>query len=193
MAVKRSPRKSDEIELNSSAAVVLGLLSFGQAQTGYELRQLGAEVLKFFWTVPAMSQVYRDLERLESLGLVDSIDDAQGDRPRTAYRINQAGTAALATWLNDGPLEPPSIRLPVALRVLFGHAMDRQRLLAQLEAHRDWLNETIEQLATLEQSLAVDPSLELQHRLAQWGQALHRGDRRGLDSVVAHLRDKSPS
>jgi hypothetical protein len=49
---------------------VLGLLSFGRELTGYELKQWADDSLGFFYTAPAMSQIYSELERLRGAGLV---------------------------------------------------------------------------------------------------------------------------
>ncbi len=49
---------------------VLGLLTFGDELTGYELKQRADSTLRFYWVAPAMSQIYTELARLTSHGLV---------------------------------------------------------------------------------------------------------------------------
>ena len=57
-------------DLPMTAYALLGLLSFGDSLTGYELKQRADRTLRFYWVSPAMSQVYSELERLHDLGLV---------------------------------------------------------------------------------------------------------------------------
>ena len=53
-----------------TAYAILGLLTFGDELTGYEVKQRADVTLRFYWVSPAMSQVYTELRRLTGLGLV---------------------------------------------------------------------------------------------------------------------------
>ena len=57
-------------DLPVTAYALLGLLSFGDSLTGYELKQRADRTLRFYWVSPAMSQVYSELDRLHEHGLV---------------------------------------------------------------------------------------------------------------------------
>ena len=78
-------------DLPMTAYALLGLLSFGDPLTGYELKQRADRTLRYYWVSPAMSQVYSELERLHDLGLVRR----HGDERTTSYSMTAAGT--------DGP------------------------------------------------------------------------------------------
>ncbi len=43
---------------------ILGLLTFGDELTGYEIKQRADVTLRFYWVSPAMSQIYTELRRL---------------------------------------------------------------------------------------------------------------------------------
>ncbi|MCP3818723.1 hypothetical protein NLX86_11540 [Streptomyces sp. A3M-1-3] len=51
---------------------MLGLLSFPGARTGYELKKWADASLRFFYWSPAISQIYAELRRLETLGYATS-------------------------------------------------------------------------------------------------------------------------
>ena len=59
---------------------ILGLLTFGDELTGYEIKQRADVTLRFYWVSPAMSQIYTELRRLTGLGLVRA--DARPDDGR---------------------------------------------------------------------------------------------------------------
>jgi DNA-binding PadR family transcriptional regulator len=111
---------------------LLGLLSFGRELSGYELKQW-ADNLRFFWSAPAMSQVYRELERLAAAGLVIQRSVVrEGTRATKVYRLSAVGEQAVRAWLATPP-GPPVLRHPVALRVFFGHLLEPGALRAAIE------------------------------------------------------------
>ena len=85
--------------LPGSAYAVLGLLSFGAELSGYELRQLALNSLRFFYWTPAQSQIYRELRRLQHREKLQGAEAAQGTGgtvgsyapPRSAGRYRGAG------------------------------------------------------------------------------------------------------
>ena len=115
---------------------LLGLLSFGDELSGYELKQR-ADNLRFFWSAPAMSQVYREVERLTAAGLVTQRRVVRdGARSTKVYGLTAAGERAVRAWLATPP-DPPVLRHPVALRVFFGHVARPGRLEEVLKAGAD--------------------------------------------------------
>ena len=63
-------------DLPTTSYALLGLLTFGDDLTGYELKQRADSTLRFYWVSPAMSQVYTELSRLAEHGLVRARDAA---------------------------------------------------------------------------------------------------------------------
>src|SRR5260370_40166839 len=86
-------------DLPPTAWAVLGLLSFDRELSGYDLRKWANASLRFFYGSPAMSQIYRELRRLEGGGDAASPPAAEGARRKGPYRITPAGRAAPAPRL----------------------------------------------------------------------------------------------
>ena len=118
-------------DLPITAYALLGLLSFGDSLTGYELKQRADRTLRFYWVSPAMSQVYSELDRLHELGLVKG----RGDERTTSYSLTKRGTSALTQWLDTSPVGFPVLKHPVALRLLLGALMDPARVTTMLRDH----------------------------------------------------------
>jgi DNA-binding PadR family transcriptional regulator len=161
---------------------LLGLLSFGRELSGYELKQW-ADNLRFFWSAPAMSQVYREVERLAAAGLVTQRRVVRdGARSTKVYRLTPEGEQVVREWLALPP-GPPVLRHPVALRVFFGHLLDPDELRAAVEAHRAWCDEMLDQLGQVRAGLGDDERWRYVARVAEWGLDYYRGEQAAVDGV----------
>ncbi|MEO7941884.1 MAG: helix-turn-helix transcriptional regulator [Marmoricola sp.] len=114
-----------------TAYALLGLLSFGDPLTGYELKQRADRTLRFYWVSPAMSQVYSELERLHGLGLVRR----HGEDRTTSYSLTRRGRTALTRWMTETPVGFPVLKHPVALRLLLGALVDPASISSMLRDH----------------------------------------------------------
>ena len=121
----------DSVEVNATAAALLGMLR-GGAATGYELAARAEEELGDFWTV-TRSQVYRELTGMSERGLVQP--QQPGPRDRRPYQLTDAGRAAFSVWLHQ---EPGSdvVRIPLLLRLAFADAIEPSRLAELTAAQR---------------------------------------------------------
>ncbi|WP_017594041.1 PadR family transcriptional regulator [Nocardiopsis potens] len=136
MPTRDAPGPRANLPVNAWA--ILGLLSFGTELTGYQLRQWAENVLGFFHSVPAMSQIYTELRRLEQHGYARGAEEeAPGGRARRAYRITPEGRAALAAWIDEEPVEQPTARNGAMLRLWLGAHASPERLRGILREHRD--------------------------------------------------------
>jgi len=168
---------------------LLGLLSFGRELSGYELKQWADDSLRFFWTAPAMSQVYREIERLADVGLVARRSVVRdGTRPTKVYRLTPEGERAVRAWLAEPP-EPPSLKHPIALRVFFGHLLDPEDLRKALVAHRDWCEQTLADLEQVRQNLGDDQHWRNAVLVADWGLDYYRGDLAAVEGVGSAALD----
>ena len=66
------------MNLSMTSYAILGLLAFdGESETkgltGYELKQRADRTLRFYWTSPAMSQIYTELDKLLERDLVHAV------------------------------------------------------------------------------------------------------------------------
>lgn len=184
MAVKQQP----DDWLPTTSYVVLGLLSFGTRLTGYEIRQWALGSTRFFWSAPAMSQIYRELERLQGLGLVDELDESgDHERARTTYAVTPRGRRELKRWIDESPYEAPTIRHPVVLRLFLGHVADRDRLVELLEAQRDWADSVLADLRAVQNDLEGDERFEFPRAVASWGLDFYGTESIASGRAVEHI------
>ena len=119
------------------------LLHRGPA-TGYDLTKTFDQGLGHFWQT-THQQVYREMAKLLSEGLVEAAKIAQAERPdKKVYRLKRAGERALQEWLHS----PPPVRAvnhEVLIRLLGGEIAGRkgmtQMLGAELEGYKKRLQE----------------------------------------------------
>ncbi len=122
--------------LPTTSYVILGLLTFRE-MSGYDLKQLiNRSITHFYWS-PAKSQIYGELRRLESHGLVTMREVPQTLRPdKRLYQITPEGTEAMQQWLRSSGLEPDSYKSALLLKVFFGHMLSYDTTVGLLEERR---------------------------------------------------------
>ncbi|WP_310962748.1 PadR family transcriptional regulator [Nocardioides terrisoli] len=175
-------------ELPVTSYALLGLLTFGDELTGYELKQRADSTLRFYWRSPAMSQVYSELGRLADLRLVR----ASSSEP-TRYRITAAGRRRLETWMRTSPARFPVLKHPVALRLLMGHVVDIDETIAMLEEYAVALAERRTQLQAVRDSLggrdAPGEPFRNPALVADWGLAHYESEARITAETISRLRE----
>ncbi|MFE5772400.1 PadR family transcriptional regulator [Streptomyces sp. NPDC056485] len=125
--------------LPATGWAVLGLLSFGEELSGYDLKKWSDRSLRFFYWSPSFSQIYGELGRLEKAGYASSRLVAQetGTRDKRVYRITEEGMAAARAWARETPADPPVLKHGPMLRLWLGHLLEpdqmRELLLKQQE------------------------------------------------------------
>ena len=170
---------------------ILGLLTFGDELTGYEIKQRADVTLRFYWVSPAMSQIYTELRRLTDHGLVRADARQEGGREVTSYAITEDGQAALRAWMDGTPAGFPVLKHTVLLRLLIGHATEPGRTRQMLHDYLDELDEAREDLGEVREALrgADQPGepFRFPSLVADWGldyfAAEARHARRALDSL----------
>ncbi len=170
-----------------TAYALLGLLSFGDSLTGYELKQRADRTLRFYWVSPAMSQVYSELDRLHELGLVES----HGKERTTSYSLTTRGTSVLEDWLNTSPVGFPVLKHPVALRLLLGALVDPATLTRMLEDHLAALDEDRAALGQVRRSLEGrdqpgDP-FRYPALVADWGSSYFEHERTIIENLLHRI------
>jgi DNA-binding PadR family transcriptional regulator len=132
---------------------VLGLLSFGEELSGYDLKKWADHSLHLFFWSPAISHIYRELKRLHELGYVAVREVAQDElRNKRVFRITENGLALLARWVEEALLEPPVLKDHVLLRVWLGHVTEKERIL-DLVAHEE--DESRRMIEDVERNIAI--------------------------------------
>src|SRR4051812_45808559 len=132
--------------LTPTGYAVLGLLSFGRELTGYELKQWADDSLRFFYTAPAMSQIYSELDRLRASGLVQDRAVQDGNRTIRTYRLRAAGEGVLGARAEDPEPEAPVLKHLVPVRLFLGRRLGPERVLEGAARHRDWVEGRLHEL-----------------------------------------------
>ena len=115
--------------LRATSWAVLGMLSFDEELSGYDMKKWADWSLRFFYWAPSYSQIYGELHKLEELGLVTSrIVDKNDVRGKRLYRITAEGERAVTAWANESPAEPAVLKHGVMLRMWLGHTADPEKL-----------------------------------------------------------------
>src|SRR5919202_1122144 len=127
--VPESPEAARQPRTTTSYAV-LGLLSV-RSWTTYELAKQVQRSLNWFWP-RAERRLYDEPKALVAGGLATAEKEFTGQRPRTVYRITDAGREALRDWLGE-PAAPHSVESEALLKVFFADAGSLEQLVATLD------------------------------------------------------------
>jgi DNA-binding PadR family transcriptional regulator len=181
------------LTLPITSYALLGLLTFGDELTGYELKQRADNTLRFYWVAPAMSQIYTELGRLTDHRLVEPVTRRSEGRTTTAYRMTEEGRQTLRRWMDDPSVGFPVLKHTVLLRLLIGHAGDPARIRAMLEGYVDELADVRRDLRRVRDSLrgsdAPGQPFHYPSVVADWGleyfAAEARHTRRALERLDA--------
>ncbi len=151
--------------------VILGLLRNGP-RSGYEIKAAVDRSTRFFWAA-SYGQIYPELRRLETDGLVRGEDSPNGRRPRRVYRLTKAGEARLLEWLR-GTDTTWELRDENLLRLIFADALPREEALQLLEGRKRVHQQVLETLRAIDERPGHDPpfvDLVLRWGLAfnEWG------------------------
>jgi len=84
--------------LRATSWAVLGILSFGEELSGYDMKKWADWSLSFFYWAPSYSQIYGELHKLEELGLVTSriVDRWRPGSMRATERNSSSTARAMA-------------------------------------------------------------------------------------------------
>lgn len=179
--------------LPTTSYALLGLLSFGDDLTGYELKQRADSTLRFYWVSPAMSQVYTELARLTDRGLVRARQLDPGGPTR--YQITGSGRRDLQQWLIEGPPDFPALKHPVALRLLLGHLIEPAEVEAMLVGYLAALAARQQDLQAvrdgLEDRWASDDPFRFPRLVADWGLDYYQAERDVVGRLLTRLRTQT--
>ncbi|MCU0551783.1 MAG: PadR family transcriptional regulator [Leptolyngbya sp. Prado105] len=109
-----------------------------QPASGYDLAKKFNADFAQFWKA-SQQQVYRDLTKLESQGLIASeVVPREGVFDKKLYSITEAGKQFLKQWMLQ-PCDPAVVREELLLKMMAGELVPLQVLREEVERHR-WLH-----------------------------------------------------
>ena len=99
--------------------------------SAYELAQQRVRYFRYTWP-SAESAIYREVKRLDAMGLIEGTKKYTGKRARTVYSIGDTGKEALREWLGT-PVAPFSMEFEAILRVFVAPLGTKAELIGTLE------------------------------------------------------------
>lgn len=179
--------KSSKPLANTSYAV-LGLLSFGEELSGYEIRKEAA-ALKFFYWSPAQSQIYSELRRLESASYVTSQKVEQEGKPnKQLYKITDAGLKELQTWLSNEAVENTVMKHSMLFKLFFAHVTGQDVLIENLNSFITQSKEQLSQLAIVQEYIEVDQKNPYQAHVLDWGEQHYQAEIASAEKLLEQLK-----
>lgn len=180
--------------LPATSWAVLGLLSFEEELSGYDLKKWSDRSLRFFYWSPSFSQIYSELKRLEKAGYASSrlVSQETGTRDKRVYRITPEGMAAVRTWAREAPVDPPVLKHGPMLRLWLGHLLEPEQLREVLAAQGEFA-ETMRRRAEADAEGAQDeaawayPALTL-----KWAERYYASERDLAAAMLADIEELGP-
>ena len=123
------------MKLRPPSYLVLGMLRLG-ARSGYAIKKATDISTRVFFPT-SLAQVYPELGRLETDGLVTRREDPYGERARSAYEVTTSGEQALLAWLRSPRFAPTQFRDEGLLRLFFADALPHEDQVALVRRMRD--------------------------------------------------------
>ena len=142
------------MELSPTDYVVLGMLRH-EPRSGYEIKQTVDRSTRFFWAA-SYGQIYPELRKLRSAGLLEGNEQSTGGRRRTVYRLTAAGRRELRRWLEQPP-EVLELRDEGLLKLFFAGASGAEQAMRNLEARKRIFEQKLAQLRVIESYAAAAP------------------------------------
>ena len=181
---------------------ILGLLALSESGMGhgYDLaRQFSPEAPLGNVVRLEPGMVYHHLKKLERLGWVSAVPEAEPGRPpRRLFALSSPGHAELGRWLSEPVGRTREIRLDFLVKLYLALLLDPALAVRLVEEQRDLCARLVESLTKRQQGVQVeehqDPvtarfgDLVLDMRLAQTRAALAWLDRVGREAAMAVQR-----
>lgn len=180
--------------LPPTSYAILGVLSFRDEMSGYDVRKYADASIAWFYWSPAPSQIYAELRRLRDVGLVDERRDPADDRRnKRRYRLTDAGRQALADWIARSPTDPPVTKHPVMLRLWAGHNLpDPDTLARVLDEYERWCRDVLDHLQFMRERSTEVEEWRYPAVVARWGVRHYEAELENIQAVRADLANLHP-
>lgn len=144
---------------------LLALLTV-EPMTGYDLYKEFETSVGHVWHAPD-SQIYPELKRMESAGLVEGEEIPWGQRgKKRQYHVTDAGIQAYRTWMNT-TMEYARVREPAHLRAAYMEWAEPESAREQMRAHINHHKGQLEQWREKIREIEAGESAMLNRRLSR--------------------------
>jgi PadR family transcriptional regulator, regulatory protein AphA len=142
---------------------ILGYLSSGPG-SGYDLVQQMDGGLGWFWAA-SHSQIYPELRRLETAGLIAGTATTVGERlEKRVYTLTDEGARDLRAWTDTAPEYRPN-RDPERLQLIFADDNGVESIRRHLRAHLDYFTNRRSQVVEMRDRILTGQNPRVQERL----------------------------
>ncbi|MGA5463750.1 PadR family transcriptional regulator [Mycobacterium sp. NPDC050041] len=182
------PSSADRPKVTATGWALLGVLSYEDELSGYDIKKWTEWSLRFFYGSPAYSQIYTELKKLEEQDLLTSrVENDGGARSKRLYKITEAGSAALREWAEKGPVDPPQLKHNPLLRVMFGHLTNPARLKEIMQEHVAFADRMQREAAVEAKWAEVEPAWAYGRVALQWAERYYAAERELALKVIKDL------
>ncbi|MDQ3306932.1 MAG: PadR family transcriptional regulator [Actinomycetota bacterium] len=177
-------------DLPDSCQATLGLVAIRPA-SGYDLVAFADRSIAYFWPIPR-SRLYRDLARLEELGLVAGTHVPQKSAPdKRVYEITEAGQAVQTAWLEAPTLPAIPSRNGLLLKVFMARHTRPEVLEPVLRGYREAVELHLTDLQVIVDRLTDNPGAAFGRLTARWGVVHAEASLAWLDEAEALVAARS--
>lgn len=181
-------KSADGPNVTATGWALLGVLSYQDELTGYDMKKWTEWSLRFFYGSPAYSQIYTELKKLENIGLVTSrVESDGGARSKRLYKITQTGLDALRDWADEGAVDPPQLKHNPLLRVTFGHLTNPRRLKQIMQDHVAYADRMQREAALDARWAEVEPAWAYGRVALKWAERYYAAEREMALEVIKDL------
>jgi DNA-binding PadR family transcriptional regulator len=140
-------------KINKSEFALLSLLS-KKDMSGYDIKQMASKVAAYHWS-ESNAQIYPILEKLKSVGYVDSyIDEKSGERLKRIYSITNKGLDYLKSWIIE-PVKPAQYREEFLIKLSAAELIDPAILISHFKYYEGECSSQLQEIEKIQQSLQM--------------------------------------
>jgi DNA-binding PadR family transcriptional regulator len=122
-------------DLSGTARLLLGMIHVKGRRTGYDIKRLVEVSTRFFWAA-SPGQIYPELKRLESEGLLTRSEEPHGGRARNVYTATDEGEQELHGWLTESADPVFEMRNEGLLKLFFADSLNTEEQIEVVRAMR---------------------------------------------------------
>lgn len=177
-------------ELPATSRAVLGILSFGEELSGYDIKRWADQSLAFYYWAPSQSQIYTELRRLERLGLaVSRLEQTHSAKTRRLYSITEAGRGRLVDWAENGAPEAVVLKHSMVMRLWAGHNGDTAGLSGRWAEYGRLARSTAERAGAHAENAGKTPAWRFPVLALEWAQKYYQDEADRAEWVVRRLAE----
>lgn len=177
-------------ELPATSRAVLGILSFGEELSGYDVKRWAEQSLAFYYWAPSQSQIYSELRRLEDQGLVESrVEQTHAAKSRRLYSITGVGRRRMREWIDGQAPDPVVLKQSMVLRLWAGHNGEAERLAEQWADYADQSRDTAARAAAHALSAEKVPAWRFPALALEWAEKYYRDEAARAEWVLERLAE----